>query len=483
MLKNYSDYDALGLAELVRDGKTTPGELLDSALAATEQVNAKIHALSHLDEKAARDIIDAGLPSGPFTGVPFLLKDITANAVGFPMTMGSRFFANTKSTFDTELVKRFRKSGLVIMGRTRIPEMAATCTSEAMAYDGFPVANPWNAGRSAGGSSGGAAAAVASGIVPIAHGSDGGGSLRHPASACGVFTLKPSRARLPAGPMVGESWGGLVSEGVLTRTVRDSAAALDAVHGPDPGAPYYAPPFSGSYSDAIRQKPRKLKMAFVKTTLDGQAIHPDVAQSIEATAELCRSLGHELVEDMPKDFDSHEMLTYYVKIITCGTGMAIEAQIRNLGREPGVDELEPSIRGAWELSRKLSGSDYLEALQNMHRLSREIAPFFEKYDMLLMPVFTEPPAVLGRFAMTNPDFWDYRLGENGTASYSPYTTMANMTGQPSISVPLFFSKNNLPLGSQFVGRAGEDDVLLQLAAQLERIHPWFDDHPPIFATL
>jgi amidase/6-aminohexanoate-cyclic-dimer hydrolase len=480
MLRNYSSYDALGLAELVRDGKATAGELLDSALEAVAEVDPKIHAVCNMNETAARSAIGTGLPSGPFTGVPFLLKDITAVATDLPMSSGSRFFEGMPGTYDTELVRRLRQSGLVFFGRTTTPEMAISISTEADVY-GHSTANPWNLGRSAGGSSGGAGAAVAAGIVPMAHGSDGAGSIRIPASCCGILGLKPSRARLPIGPVLGEGWGGLMTEGVLCRSVRDCAAYLDATHGPDAGAPYYAPPFDGSYGDALAGKLRPLEIACLKTTYDGKPIHADVAKAIEQTAGLCRDLGHKVTEDSPRDFDFTGMLASFMKVVACGAALAIEARIRQLGREPGPDELERSTRGAWEYSKKLRGPDYLQAVGELHRLSRKLALFFERYDVMLMPVLTEPPAVLGRFKMNNPDFIDYRMGEKGIAGYSAFTPLANMTGQPAVSVPLFRSSDNLPIGSQFVGRAGEEHTLLQLAAQLEKIHPWFNERPPVCA--
>jgi amidase/6-aminohexanoate-cyclic-dimer hydrolase len=358
MLKNYGAYDALGLAELVWDGKTTPDELLDNALDAAAEVEPGIHALCNINEAAARSAIEAGLPSGPFTGVPFLLKDITAVATDFPMTSGSRFFEGMKGDHDTELVKRLRKSGLVVFGRTTTPEMAISISTEADVY-GHPTANPWNLGRSAGGSSGGAGAAVAAGIVPMAHGSDGAGSIRIPASCCGVLGLKPSRARMPFGPVLGEGWGGLVTEGVLCRSVRDCAAYLDATHGPDAGAPYYAPPFDASYGDVLGEKPRVLKIAYLRTTYDGKPIHRDVAKAIEHTADLCRALGHEIVEDSPRDFDFTGMLASFMKVVACGTAMTIEARIRQVGREPGPGELEPSTRDTGPTSSARSAHPHL----------------------------------------------------------------------------------------------------------------------------
>ncbi len=471
----YEAHDALGLAALVKRREVSAGELLDAALERVAARNPALNAVCGVREDVARRAIAAGLPAGPFEGVPFLLKDITAAARDFPMSLGSRFFAGQTSAVDAEAVARHRASGLVIFGRTTTPEMAISPSTEAVVYGG-PTRNPWNLAHSAGGSSGGAAAAVAAGIVPMAHATDGAGSIRIPAACCGLFGLKVTRGRVPAGPLAGEAWGGLSGNHVISRSVRDSAAALDATHGADLGAPYFAPPAPASFLDEAMRPPGKLKIAFLRTTLDGTAIHPEVAAAVEDAARLCESLGHAAAEDAP-ELRTEEMLVPLLKVVGCGTAMAIEARIRALGREPDPAELEPVARGALEVGRRTSGPEYLAALGALHALGRRVARFFVDYDVLLAPVLAEPPAKLGRFAMTNPDFLDYRLGPNGIAPYSPFTPLANMTGQPAATVPLAWSRDGLPIGIQLVARFGDEATLFRLAAQLEQARPWAARRP------
>ena len=473
--REYEAYDALGLAALVKRREVSAGELLDDALARVAARNPAINAVCEMHEDVARRAIAAGLPAGPFEGVPFLLKDITAAARDFPMSQGSRFFAGQASDVDSEVVARHRRSGLVIFGRTTTPEMAISPSTEARLYGG-PTRNPWSLAHSTGGSSGGAAAAVAAGIVPMAHATDGAGSIRIPAACCGLFGLKLTRGRTPAGPLAGEGWGGLTGDHVITRSVRDSAAALDATHGADLGAPYFAPPAPASFLDEAMRPPGRLRIAVMSTTLDGTAIHPEVAAAVEDAAGLCESLAHAVTEARPA-LGTEEMLVPLLKVVACGTAMGIERRIQALGREPGPDDLEPVTRGALEVGRRTSGAEYLLALATLHALGRRVAKFFLDYDVLLLPVLAEPPAKLGRFVMANPDFMDYRLGPNGIAPYSPFTPLANMSGQPAATVPLAWSKDGLPIGIQFVARFGDEATLLRLAAQLEAARPWAGKRP------
>ncbi|MFN0301440.1 MAG: amidase [Burkholderiales bacterium] len=476
----YSKYDALGLAGLVKRKEVSPTELLKSALALVARVNPKINALCNLSVEVARAAIAKGLPPGPFEGVPFLLKDLGAAAIGTPCSSGSRFFAGATAEHDAEIVARYRKAGLVIFGRTTSPEMGINPSTEAVVYGG-PTRNPWNLNHSAGGSSGGAGAAVAAGILPMAHASDGAGSIRIPAACDGLFGLKPSRGRMPLGPDMGEGWGGLLSQHVVSRTVRDSAAALDATHGEDVGAPYAAPPAPGiAYLDAIKTPPERLRIAFTDTTFEGGAIDPEVAHAVRSVAQACAGLGHSLEEARPQ-IGLQEMLRPLMVVVATGTGAAIRARSRVLGRVPREDELEPVTRGALEVSQTLTAADYLEAISTLHSLSRRVAHFFARYDVLLLPVLAEPPAVIGRFAMTQPDFMAYRLGTKGIAPYSPFTPLANMTGQPAASLPLAWSQSGLPIGIQIITRFGDEVTLLKLAAQLEAVQPWFDRRPGLGA--
>lgn len=481
LFPEYDQYDAVGLAELVRKKAVSPDELLNTALAVAAEVDPKIRALCHVDEAAARACIARGLPGGPFTGVPFLLKDIIA-ATDYPSSSGSRFFADQKYTYDTETVSRMRKSGLVFFGRTTTPELAFSPTTEAAVY-GAPTRNPWDLSRSVGGSSGGAGAAVAAGIVPMAHGSDGGGSIRQPASANGVVGLKPTRARLPAGPTAGEGWAGLLNEGVLSRSVRDTATFLDATNGADPGAPYFPPPPLIPYREAIARPPRKLRMGLLTRCFDGIDVDPEIAGATREVGRLCESLGH-IVEDATPKVDYWKMMREFVTIVCCGIAMAIDERTRALGRQPKADELEPVIWSAYEVGKRMPALDYLSALSAGHRVSREAAPFFEIYDALITPVFTRNTARIGEFPGTLQDVMEFRLGERGAARYAAFALLANVTGQPAISLPLTWSASmpSIPIGTQFIGRYGEEDVLLALSEQLAGARPWFNKRPPIVPT-
>jgi len=479
-IDDYARYDGLGLAALVRRREVTPAELLEAALARVERLNPTLNAVCGVAAEAARREIARGGIDGPFAGVPFLLKDITAAARGVPMTCGSRFcLPGVGGDHDSALVARYRRAGLVIFGRTTTPEMAISPATEAVVY-GAPTRNPWSLAHSAGGSSGGAGAAVAAGIVPLAHGSDGGGSIRIPAACNGLFGLKPTRARLPAGPDAGEGWAGLLTEHVITRSVRDSAAALDATHGADAGAYYVAPPVARAYLAEIETPPARLRIAYTTRTFTGAPVHPDCAAAVESSARLCAELGHEVRETAPSGFDWEEdVLRNVTTIMASGTALAVRQRARELGRAPREDELEPTTRGAVRLAEGISGPDYLMALARLHAFARVVAPFFEAHDVLLTPTLAQPPAPVGRGAMSNPDFADYRLGPEGLKHYVAFTPFANVTGQPAMSVPLHWSASGLPIGAHFIGRFGDEATLLKLARELEEARPWRDRRPPL----
>lgn len=470
----YVEFDATGLAALVRGGEVQPNELLDAALERVAATDEAIGAVVHLHEAMARTAIADGLPDGPFAGVPFLLKDLGCEAVDFPTSMGSRLFDGHRYDDDSEMFARMRAAGVVTFGRTTSPEFGIGVTTEAKVY-GRPTCNPWNTAHVAGGSSGGSGAAVAAGVVPLAHGSDGGGSVRIPASSCGLFGLKPTRALLPDGPASGEGWAGMAIDGFLARSVRDTAAMLDATAGPDLGTPYHAPPRVGSFVDAIAAPPRRLRIAVTTRTFDGEPIHADCVAAVEHTAQLLESLGHEVVPAAP-DIDMHHFITAWSEIVACGTQRTVDAAGPN-----AEDRVERVTRLACELGRSVSGARYIGCVDTVHAVGRRSARFLEDYDMLLTATLGEPPAVLGRFASDRQDGWtsflDYRLEH--VLPYSPYAPLANGTGQPAMSVPLWWNDAGLPVGAHLMGRAGEDHVLLQLAAQLEEAHPWFHRRPSL----
>jgi amidase len=474
----YRSYDGLGLAQLVRTKQVTAEELLDLALARTAATDQAIAAVVHLQAERARRAIAAGLPQGAFTGVPFLIKDLGCEAIDFPTWMGSRLYRDYRYSVDSELFVRLERAGLVTFARTTSPEFGIGPTAEGAAY-GRPTRNPWNFDRVAGGSSAGSAAAVAAGVVPIAHGSDGGGSVRIPASSCGLFGLKPTRARLPDGPSAGEGWAGMAIDGFLTRSVRDSAALIDATHGPDVGAPYYAPPLRGPLLDVITTPPRPLRIAYSMLSFTGDPVHPDCRAAVAHTAHLSAQVGHELIEADPQ-IDIHRFMRAWTNIVACGTELTVRSRLAELRRAAVSDELDGVTRGAVALGRTISGSEYLEAVSTVHAIGRQTAGLFIGdlgFDMLLTATLAEPPAAIGRFKPDNDDFLDYRMGPKGVLDYSPFTALANGTGQPAMSVPLYRNGEGLPIGTQFMARAGDEALLFQLAAQLEEVDPWFDRVP------
>jgi amidase/6-aminohexanoate-cyclic-dimer hydrolase len=475
--KEYESYDGLGLAELVRHKEVTPAELLDAALARTERTDRRIAAVVHVEAEKARKAIKSGLPEGPFRGVPFLIKDLGCEAVDFPTSLGSGLFKDYRYKVDSEIFIRLRRAGLVTFGRTTSPEFGIGPTCEAKVY-GRPTRNPWNTDHVAGGSSSGSGAAVAAGIVPMAHGSDGGGSVRIPATSCGLFGLKATRARLPDGPLSGEGWGGMAIDGFLTRSVRDTAALLDATHGPDLGAPYWAPAVAWPFLEELKTRPRRLKIALCKTTFEGEPVHKECVRAVEKAAKLCADLGHEIVEGRPT-VDIGKLMRAWSDVVAAGTLLTVTSRERELKRPAREDELDGVTRGACVHGKLVSGADYLAALNRVHMAGRQMARFLVDYDLLLSAALAEPPARIGRFKPDNEDFLDYRLGSKGVLPYSPFCPLANATGQPAMSVPLHWTKDDLPVGVHFQGRFGEDALLLKLAAQLEEAAPWFGKRPRI----
>lgn len=483
------DVDGVGLAELVRRREVSARELLDAAMAAVDAIDPAIGAIASVQYDAAVEAIERGLPDGPFTGVPFVVKDLGCDAIDHPCTQGSRLFAGYRSTFDSEMFVRLRRAGLVTFGRTTSPELGIGPTTEASVY-GRPTRNPWDLTRVAGGSSGGSGAAVAGGIVPMAHGSDGGGSVRIPASSCGLFGMKPTRARLPDGPVGGEGWAGMAIDGFLTRSVRDTAALLDATEGTDVGAPYVAPPLAESFTAAIARPPRRLRIAVSTRSFTGATIDPECAAAVEHAARLLDELGHDVIEaptfpsgaQIPVDVLA--LMTAWSDIVACGTALTVRAREAELGRAAAPDELEQVTWAAVRHAASVSGADYLAAIDVVHESGRAMARMMCDVDVLVTATLAEPPALLGRFApslaaQAEPDFVQYRVGAEGVLPYSPFTALANATGQPAMSVPLHWTAGGLPVGVHAMARFGDDTVLLQLAAQLEQHVPWWHRRPAV----
>ena len=474
--------DATETARNIARGDVSPEELLDAALAAVDRINPVLNAVVLVQEGAARKAIAEGLPRGPFRGVPFLIKDLGCEAVDFPSHNGSRLLANTRYRRDSAIFQRMRATGVVTFGRTTSPEGGIGPATEAAVYGG-PTRNPWNPDHTSGGSSGGAGAAVAAGIVPFAHGSDGGGSVRIPAASCGLFGFKPTRARLPDGPYAGEGWAGMAIDGFLTRSVRDTAIMLDACEGADPGAPYCAPPLLRGHADAISRPPRRLRVALCDTTLTGDPIHADCRAAVHQAARLLSDLGHHVEPARPMA-DVARMMRAWTDIVACGTALGIHSALR--GRALSAGEVEGVGRGAIAHAARLSGERYLQAVGEIHAFGREMAAFFDPEtgpprDILLTATLAEPPAKVGRFSHVTEDYVAFRTGPDGVFAYSPFCAAFNASGQPAASLPLHRTAEGLPVGVHLATRFGADEELIALCAEIEAARPWIGLRPAIHA--
>jgi amidase len=468
--------DATGQAELVRRNEVSPAELVDEAIARIEKLNPQLNAVIHeLFDRARADAAGA-LPDGPFRGVPFLLKDLNAELAGTPFSEGMAFAGDYTSTVTQELTRRYLQAGFVICGKTNAPELGILPTTEPRRFGASR--NPWNTEHSTGGSSGGSAAAVASGMVPAAHANDGGGSIRIPASCCGLVGLKPTRGRNSLAPQYGDLLGGLVCEHVVTRSVRDSAAILDATAGPVPGDPYWAPPRHGtSFAGAAALAPSRLRIAVLTESPGGSLVHPDCVAAVGTAAALCESLGHH-VEEATLDVDGDAFVGHFINQWAAGNAWAVADWEARLGRMATEEDLEPLTWALVGLGRSLNAGQYLVAVQGLQKISRQIADYFEGIDVLLTPTLGEPPAPLGTF--DSPP-GEPLAGLFRAAAYVPFTPPFNVTGQPAISLPLHWNDAGLPIGVQIVGRFGDEEEILSLAGQLEQAAPWADRRPPVAA--
>ena len=465
--------DATAQADLVRRKEVTPIELVDVAIEGIERLNPAINAVVTPMYEEARSAAKGKLPEGPFTGVPFLLKDIFASYAGVPTTCASAFARDFVPDHDSELVARHKRAGLIILGKTNTPEFGILPTTEPHLFGSSR--NPWDLERTTGGSSGGSAAAVASGMVPMAHANDGAGSIRIPASCCGVFGLKPTRARNPLGPDFGDALSGFIVEHALTRSVRDSAVVLDATAGPDVGDPYWAPLPARPFADEVGADPGQLRIAFTTTALTGVAVHDDCVSAVREAAALCAELGHEVVEAAPA-LDGDQVSFAFIALFSAGVAWSIDLLARVTGQTPSQDQFEPLTWAIYEMGRQQSASAYLVALTALQSVSRDIGRLFTNYDVWLTPTIAETPVPLGTFE-SPPDNPLYGLFRSAT--FVPFTPLCNLTGQPGMSVPLFWNAEGLPVGTHFIGRFGDEATLFRLAAQLEQARPWADRRPPI----
>ena len=472
-MKDYGSYDGLGLAALVKRREVSAGELLDEAIARTEAIDPKINAVTVKHYDYAKQQISKGLPDGPFSGVPFLIKDLNWIA-GTRTTSGSTLFKDFVAPIDHTIVERFRAAGLTLFGKSATPEFGLMPTTETRLFG--PTRNPWNLDHSSGGSSGGAGASVAARILPVAHATDGGGSIRIPAAACGVFGLKPTRARTPFGPERGEGWGGFSIGHVVSISVRDSAAMLDATHGPETSSPYQVAPPERLYLDEVGRDPGRLRIAFTDRSTFGDAIDPEIAAAVRDVAAMLAKLGHHVEEAAP--VLPQDPARTIASIVASNTALIVRLTEQKLGRAITDQDFERLTLANAVNGNKVSGTDYVEAQLHAFQIARAAAEFMTQYDVFLSPTLCMPPLKLGEINTMADE-----LGPIGPLirRYIPGTNMANMSGQPSMSVPLAWSKSGLPLGMMFTARFGDEATLFRLAAQLEQERPWKDRKPPVCA--
>jgi amidase len=488
----YLQYDAVALADIVARGETSAVELLDLALAQRERAQPKTNAVCRLMENEARAQLDRPL-QGPFAGVPFLLKDCAQDYAGLPTTYGARAFAKIVAPEHAHVVRRYLEAGLLIFGKTNLPELALKGVSDSQLFG--RAANPWNGDHTPGGSSGGAAAAVASGVVPMAAGNDGGGSIRIPAACCGLFGLKPSRGRISSGPGYAEYWFGASSEGVISRSVRDTAAVLDVLAGAEAGDPFAIAAPGEPYAQTMLRDPPRLRIGFSSVSPIGTEVHPEAVAAVSEAAKLLQGLGHEVEEAVP-DIDGTALAKAFLHIYF-GQVPAMVAQA--CARGATRSDFELLTRVVATLGGAISASALTTQLLKWNEFGRGLARFHRRYDLLLTPTLAHPPIRHGQGDPTEAeqtvlDLLD-RTGLLGllaraglldgtvdkiardSLQYVPFTQLANLTGTPAMSVPLHWTADALPLGVQFVARFGEEDRLLQLARQLEQAQPWFGRLP------
>jgi Asp-tRNA(Asn)/Glu-tRNA(Gln) amidotransferase A subunit family amidase len=470
---DYEQYDALGLANLVKSGSVSARELLEAAIERVGARNPRVNAVIMELYDYGRQAIDDGLPDGPFRGVPFLMKDLTASIGGVRMTRGSRFFVDAPPPpADSEHVRRLKRTGLVIFGRTNTCELGLSLTCEPRLYG--PTRNPWDPTRISGGSSGGAAAAVGARMVPMAHATDGFGSIRAPAACCGLVGLKPSRARNTMAPYAGEGLGGLSAEHAVTVSVRDSAALLDATCGPAPGDPYAAPRPARPYLEEVATPPGMLRIAYTETAPNGARVEAESLRALAETVRLCADLGHR-VEPADPEIDRGAVIDTFMTLAAANTVVNLSSH-PTAGRPPRPDEVERVTWATGQLGEQVTGAAYARATQAAHRLGRQMAAFHAHHDVLLTPGLATLPVELGWIDMMLEDVHEYW---RRVFAFSPFTVWFNITGQPAMMLPLGRSDGGLPVAVQLVARFGDEATLFRLAAQLEAARPWFDRKPAL----
>ena len=467
--------DATAQADLVRRGELTPKDLVEAAIARIEVVNPQLDAVIRTRFDLARTEAAGELPDGPYRGVPMLLKDIGCTVAGEPTAFGLGPLRDLDWQVTSYLAEQFRAAGFIPLGRTNVPELGTTVTTEARSFP--PARNPWNTGHSTGGSSGGSAAAVASGMVPVAHANDGGGSIRIPASVCGLVGLKPTRGRVSQGPLIGEGWAGATIDNAVTRTVRDAAGVLDVISGQFSGEPYYAPPLPGPLVREVGADPGRLRIGLLDRP-DGEDFldHPECRAAVASAGHLLESLGHGVEDSAPEAMFDPEFIQHFTLIIAADTETSMRAYETALGRPIEDDEIEPRNAVYRAIGRTLGVVTYLQSRAWLGTWARRMANWWNDYDLLVTPTVGAPPPELGWFTAGGAESEGPRV-----VGFIPYTAQFNMTGQPAISLPLHWTPDGLPVGVQLVAPFGREDLLIRVAAQLEQAAPWADRHPPVHA--
>lgn len=464
----YQSLDGLALADLLARREVSPEDLMACAIKLARERAPALNALCYERYEESLDVARTWQPRGAFGAIPFLLKDSGLAHVRFPSSIGSRLLNDTPYARNATLADRFEAAGLIPFARTTVPEFCMAPTTEAARNNG-PTRNPWDPTRSSGGSSGGAAVAVATGIVPVAHGSDGGGSIRIPAASCGVYGLKVSRGRVPMGPFRGEGWGSLATDGVLSRSVRDTAAALDAIAGYEPGAPYTAPPAPLSYLKGLAEPPRRLRIALWREAWNGVPVAPECVAAVERAAMLCRELGHEVIDSAPPDIEYEAFVLAHANVLASNIVLSVDTRLGMTGQALRDDDLEPALRQGYEYGKTLSAAQYIGCVNRFHAIGRVLEGYMEGYDAILTPSLTQLPLKLGVLSTAKGSFMDFR---RQVGAYGTFSAAFNASGQPAASLPLSWTDEGLPVGVQVVGHYGREDVVLALSAQLETAQPW-----------
>ena len=487
----YVGFDATSLAELVRAGEVTATELLEVALRQLGAVNDRINAVVYSMEEEARRTAEAP-PTGPFHGVPFLAKDLGSLYEGHPTTSASRLLHGVPVDHDSELARRVKQTGVSVFGKTNTPEWGLLPVTEPALYG--PSRNPWNLDHPPGGSSGGSGAVIAAGVVPMAGAGDGGGSIRIPASCCGLFGLKPSRGRTPTGPKRGQMWRGATVEHVITRSVRDSAIMLDATHGPDSGATFEIPQPSGLWADEIDRDPERLRIGWTTAPSVDVTVDPSCVAAVHDAVALMTELGHE-VEEIHLPIDGLAFAKSFLTVVAGELGTEVQRAEEATGRRASLKTMEPASYALALISGALSARDFARAIGDLEIMARDVGALFDSYDLLLTPTLSSPPVPIGSVGPTPAEEWQLKLlGTIGSGrlvrwaglideaaksalDFTPWTPIFNVTGHPAMSVPLHRTDEGLPVGVHVVARFAREDVLFRLAGQLERARPWFDVLP------